>query len=56
MKQQLGVLLQFVVLVLLPMTILWQLQFGFEVFVMPICLLIGIGMFWVGSLLRNSTG
>lgn len=56
MKQQIGFLLQLFVLGALPMTIFYQLEYGFPVFIMPICLLIGIGVFSVGSLLRNSAG
>ncbi len=55
MKQQVGVLLQFVVLVFLPMLCYWQLQFGFPLIWMPGLLLAGIVVFWIGTKLRGTT-
>jgi hypothetical protein len=54
MRQQIGFLLQFVVLVFLPLLILWQLQFGFRLILMPALTLLGIVVFWVGYRLRES--
>ena len=53
MRHQIGWCLQFVVLVLLPMLILWQLSLGFSVLVMPASLLVGIFVFWIGTKLRE---
>ncbi len=53
MKQQIGALLQFAVLVFLPLLILWQLNFGFRLIVMPACTLAGIIVFWIGWKLRE---
>ncbi len=53
MRHQIGWCLQFVVLVLLPMLILWQLSLGFSVSVMPVSLLVGIVVFWIGTKLRE---
>jgi hypothetical protein len=52
-RQQIGVLLQFAVLVLLPMLILWQLEFGFRLILMPALTLVGIVVFWIGYKLRE---
>ena len=54
MRQQIGFLLQFAVLVFLPMLILWQLNFGIPLIVMPALTLVGIIVFWVGHKLRES--
>jgi hypothetical protein len=53
MRQQIGFLLQFVVLVFLPMLILWQLEFGFRLILMPALTLVGIIVFWIGYKLRE---
>ncbi len=53
MRQQIGTLLQFVVLVFLPMLILWQLEFGFRLILMPALTLCGIVVFWIGYKLRE---
>ncbi len=53
MRQHIGVLLQFVVLVFLPMLILWQLVFGFRLVLMPALTLVGIVVFWIGNKLRE---
>jgi hypothetical protein len=52
-RQQIGVLLQFAVLVFLPMLILWQLEFGFRLILMPALTLVGIVVFWIGYKLRE---
>lgn len=53
-KHQLGVGLQFFVLVALPMLIIWQLEFGFRLLYMPGLLLLGILIFAIGTQLRES--
>jgi hypothetical protein len=53
MRQHIGVLLQFAVLVFLPMLILWQLEFGFRLILMPALTLVGIAVFWIGYKLRE---
>jgi hypothetical protein len=54
MRQQIGILLQFVVLVFLPLLIVWQLNFRFRLIVMPAMMLAGIIVFWIGYKLRES--
>lgn len=54
MRQQIGFYLQFAVLVFLPMLILWQLEFGFRLILMPALTLAGIAVFWIGYKLRES--
>ena len=54
MRQQIGFLLQFAVLVCLPMLIIWQLEFGMRLILMPALTLVGIVVFWIGSKLRES--
>lgn len=53
MRHRIGRLLQFVVLVFLPMLILWQLEFGFRLVLMPALTLVGIVVFWIGTRLRE---
>lgn len=54
MKQQIGMLMQLVVLGGLPALIYFQLNFGFRLLVMPVCLLAGILIFAIGTRLRES--
>jgi hypothetical protein len=54
MRIHAGFLLQFAVLVFLPLLIVWQLNFGFDLIYMPIALLAGIVVFSVGTRLRES--
>ena len=54
MRQQFGFLLQFLALVFLPMLVLWQLQYGFQLIWMPAMLLVGAAVFIVGTRLRES--
>ena len=54
MRHHLGLLLQILVLAGLPLLIVYQLNFGFQLLVMPICTLIGIVVFWIGTRLRES--
>ncbi|MDZ4685142.1 MAG: PQQ-binding-like beta-propeller repeat protein, partial [Planctomycetaceae bacterium] len=53
MKHQLGVVLQFLVLIALPMLCYWQLQFGFPLIWMPGLLLVGVVLFTAGTWLRR---
>ena len=53
MRRQIGFLLQVAALVLLPMLILWQLDFGIPLVVMPIVLIVGIVLFAIGYKLRE---
>jgi len=52
-RQQLGFVLQFVVLAFLPLVIGWQLFFGFPLLGMPIALLLAIAVFWIGNMLKK---
>jgi len=53
MKQQLGFLMQLFVLAMLPVLIVFQLQFGFRLIVMPVSLVAGIVLFSIGARLRE---
>lgn len=55
MKNQLGFLLQFASLVFLPLLILWQLNFGYELIWMPALTAAGALVFYVGHRLREGT-
>ena len=54
MKQQIGMLLQLVVLGALPVLVVYQLIYGFRLIVMPASLLAGIVLFTIGTRLRES--
>lgn len=54
MKQQIGMLMQLLVLGALPALIYFQLMNGVKLLVMPISLLVGIVIFAIGTTLRNS--
>ena len=54
MKHHLGIALQFAALVFLPMLIIWQLEFGFRLIVMPALTLVAVVVFYVGYRLRES--
>lgn len=54
MKHTIGVILQLLVLAILPMVIVWQLNFGFQLIVMPIALVTAICVFSIGTMLRDS--
>jgi len=54
MRSQIGFLLQLAALVFLPVTILWQLNFGFNPIYMPALLIVGIVVFSIGARLRES--
>jgi hypothetical protein len=47
-------LLQLFTLSILPLIIVFQLFYGFKLIVMPISLLVGITLFSIGTLLRES--
>ncbi len=53
-KHLLGMFLQLLTLSMLPLTILFQLCYGFQLIVMPILLLLGITLFSIGTALRES--
>ena len=54
MKQQIGFFIQLLVLGALPALIYFQLTVGFELIMMPACLLTGIVLFTIGTRLRES--
>jgi hypothetical protein len=54
MKNHVGILLQLIALAGLPSIIIFQLFFGFRLIVMPVSLLAGIAIFWLGTTLRES--
>jgi hypothetical protein len=54
MRQQIGFLMQLAVLGVLPVLSYWQLQNGFSLIWMPALLTGGIGIFWLGTRLRES--
>ncbi|MEX0717953.1 MAG: hypothetical protein WD066_15265 [Planctomycetaceae bacterium] len=53
MRRQVGFLMQLAVLALLPVLIWWELTFRFRLIVMPVCLVVGIALFWLGTKLRT---
>ena len=55
MKYILGLTLQLTALVLLPCLITYQLFFGFPLIVMPISLVVGTLIFFIGTKLRESS-
>lgn len=54
MRHRIGMLLQFAMLVFLPLLIIWQLNFGFRLIFMPALLLVGAVVFAIGTRLRES--
>jgi len=52
-RQRVGFVMQFLVLVFLPMVIGWQLFFGFPLLGMPIATLLAVAVFSVGHALRK---
>lgn len=52
-RQQVGFVVQALVLMFLPLLIGWQLFFGFPLIWMPACLLVAIIVFSVGQILRK---
>lgn len=53
MKHYIGIFLQFIVLVFLPLLVIWQLNFGFSLIWMPGLTLGGIIVFTIGTKLRE---
>jgi hypothetical protein len=53
LRQQIGFVLQLVVLMFLPLVIGWQLFFGLPLIAMPASVLVAIGIFSVGQVLRR---
>ena len=53
MFHHLGITLQIAAMVFLPLLILWQLNFGFPLILMPILLVAGIAVFGIGTKLRE---
>lgn len=53
-KQQVGLILQFLVLTATPLISWWQLQFGFNLIWMPGLLTVAAVIFWIGTRLRES--
>ncbi len=54
MRHWIGLLLQIVGLVFLPLLSLWQLNFGFPLIYMPALLLAGLVVFSIGTKLRET--
>ena len=54
MKQQVGFVLQFIVLTATPLISWWQLQVGFPLIWMPGLLAVAAVLFWIGTRLRES--
>lgn len=54
LKHYVGMLLQLITLSILPLIIVFQLFYGFKLIVMPISLLVGITLFSIGTMLRES--
>ncbi|WP_437201057.1 hypothetical protein [Planctomicrobium sp. SH664] len=52
-RNTVGFFMQFVALILLPLLILWQLNFGFRLLWMPMLTVAGAVVFWIGHLLRD---
>ena len=53
MRNQLGFILQFAALVFLPLLIIWQLNFGFQLIWMPALTIAGALVFYIGHRLRE---
>ena len=54
MRQYIGMGLQLMALGALPAVVVFQLLFGFRLIVMPASLLVGMLIFWVGSVIREA--
>jgi hypothetical protein len=52
-RQQIGFVLQLLVLMILPLVVGWQLFFGFRLIVMPASVLVAIAIFSMGQVLRR---
>lgn len=55
MQNTIGFVMQFLALVMLPLLIIWQLNFGFQLLWMPGLTLAGMVLFWTGHSLRDKT-
>ena len=53
MLHYLGICFQIGAMTFLPLLILYQLNFGFRLIVMPVCTIIGIVIFSLGTWLRE---
>ena len=53
MRNSIGIALQFLALVFLPLLIVWQLNFGFRLLWMPGLTLAGVIVFYIGHALRE---
>ncbi|MEZ6055963.1 MAG: hypothetical protein R3C01_04595 [Planctomycetaceae bacterium] len=53
MRNQIGFFLQFLALVFLPVLIIWQLNYGFNLLWMPGMTTLGVVVFLVGHSLRE---
>jgi hypothetical protein len=53
LRQQIGFVLQLLVLMFLPLVIGWQLFFGFPLIYMPLCVLLAMAVFSAGHMLRK---
>jgi hypothetical protein len=53
LRQQIGFVLQLMVLMFLPLVIGWQLFFGLPLIAMPASVLVAVGIFSVGQKLRQ---
>lgn len=54
MRHHIGIALQLIALVFLPMLCLWQLTFGFKLIWMPASLIVGFVVFTIGTRLREA--
>lgn len=55
MRHHIGIGMQMLAMAFLPLIILYQLNFGFQLIIMPICLTSGIVVFGIGTYLRDKT-
>lgn len=53
-KQQIGTMIQFLVLSITPLISWWQFQFGYRLIWMPGLLTGAVVLFWIGTRLRES--
>ena len=56
MLHHLGILMQITAMTGLPLLILYQLSFGFNLIIMPTCTVLGIVVFSLGTWLRETYG
>lgn len=53
MLHHIGIAMQISAMTFLPLIVLYQLQFGFKLIVMPISVVTGGFVFWIGTQLRE---